>query len=687
MQNQNIFYQPLFPQYNSDIYGRYNNFQIPNKYNSKFNKSRNFLFSSEEENMNSQGFYILTDKNDSSKNHNNSKRLIIDDPNIYSNSQIHIKEYKQLWANKKNEKNNKSCIKNDIKIAKNTSIPLNNNVRNIEYNSNQTQNICYNLFNKQLKANKSRKKLSNLVLGYYNEDNSFYNKNNNSYYCNNQEFAKYKSHSVLRRDYDKNNNNKNLNKEYNTKNEYREKSSIYNNKNDIKYDNYYKDGEFFAFNEMGKIYKNNFNLNTSRAKSNKINNNKDKNDVRCIYNNNNTTNLIKIVKNNNNYNNNFSNKKEIKSSKPQINENINYSKKIGSFDNIEPIKKKYSVENEQKISFNFSTNNAREMQKIKKMSLDNLPSNDYLSKNNHSFYEIKSLSKELSQKNLSPKNNNEVKSIICTKVKNNDEIIDRQNLIKNNSNTILIEDNYRKDNFKNEGNPYLLQKQISKSTFEASNKSQISINELKSMKENINLMNNNNLNYNNISFNNNYLVEDKIKKGIKIMKTARIKSKYLKNNIPTGKNNQINKNIKNKENNSKIHYEKNKKEKNRGYSISSHYIDNVKSVETKKIIRNYFSFFAISKSNQLNTKKKIKKGYSQKNLIQLMNINKKTYEEDFPIEEKNIINNLNKILRPQISFRIALFAKKEPENEKYFLVNKFCSENIRNMPDEWESDF
>lgn len=505
MQNQNIFYQPLFPQYNSDIYGRYNNFQIPNKYNSKFNKSRNFLFSSEEENMNSQGFYILTDKNDSSKNHNNSKRLIIDDPNIYSNSQIHIKEYKQLWANKKNEKNNKSCIKNDIKIAKNTSIPLNNNVRNIEYNSNQTQNICYNLFNKQLKANKSRKKLSNLVLGYYNEDNSFYNKNNNSYYCNNQEFAKYKSHSVLRRDYDKNNNNKNLNKEYNTKNEYREKSSIYNNKNDIKYDNYYKDGEFFAFNEMGKIYKNNFNLNTSRAKSNKINNNKDKNDVRCIYNNNNTTNLIKIVKNNNNYNNNFSNKKEIKSSKPQINENINYSKKIGSFDNIEPIKKKYSVENEQKISFNFSTNNAREMQKIKKMSLDNLPSNDYLSKNNHSFYEIKSLSKELSQKNLSPKNNNEVKSIICTKVKNNDEIIDRQNLIKNNSNTILIEDNYRKDNFKNEGNPYLLQKQISKSTFEASNKSQISINELKSMKENINLMNNNNLNYNNIN-NNAYFI-------------------------------------------------------------------------------------------------------------------------------------------------------------------------------------
>ena len=82
--------------------------------------------------------------------------------------------------------------------------------------------------------------------------------------------------------------------------------------------------------------------------------------------------------------------------------------------------------------------------------------------------------------------------------------------------------------------------------------------------------------------------------------------------------------------------------------------------------------------------KKIKKVFSMKNIIQLNNINNKSYEEDFIIKEnKNKYYNY----KPQISVRLTLFKDKNHLNEKYFLVNYFFSENIKNKPDSEESDY
>jgi hypothetical protein len=70
-----------------------------------------------------------------------------------------------------------------------------------------------------------------------------------------------------------------------------------------------------------------------------------------------------------------------------------------------------------------------------------------------------------------------------------------------------------------------------------------------------------------------------------------------------------------------------------------------------------------------------------------MNINYKSFEEDFPLKIRCYKRyKLNKNLKPQISVRITLFNVLKPERERYFVVNYFYSENIRN-PIITENDF
>ena len=82
--------------------------------------------------------------------------------------------------------------------------------------------------------------------------------------------------------------------------------------------------------------------------------------------------------------------------------------------------------------------------------------------------------------------------------------------------------------------------------------------------------------------------------------------------------------------------------------------------------------------------KKIKKIFSKKNLIQLNNMNNKVYEEDFNIRDNKSKYN---ILKPQISVRLTLFSNKNHFHDKYYFVNFFYSENIKNKPLCEESDF
>ena len=72
------------------------------------------------------------------------------------------------------------------------------------------------------------------------------------------------------------------------------------------------------------------------------------------------------------------------------------------------------------------------------------------------------------------------------------------------------------------------------------------------------------------------------------------------------------------------------------------------------------------------------------NIIQLSNIQDKIYDEDFPIK---LNKTKEKVLKPQISLRLSLFGIKIPERKKYYIVNIFYSENLRNKIDAIESDF
>ena len=78
--------------------------------------------------------------------------------------------------------------------------------------------------------------------------------------------------------------------------------------------------------------------------------------------------------------------------------------------------------------------------------------------------------------------------------------------------------------------------------------------------------------------------------------------------------------------------------------------------------------------------KKNKKFVSNKKLMTLKNLNYKTFEEDFPLKLKNYKRyKYTKYLKPQISVRITLFNIEKLERKRYFHVNFFYSENIRNL--------
>ena len=701
MQNQNILYRPRFPKYDSGIYGRYNNFNIPLKYVSKQIKRCNYCFSSEEENINPNAFYILTDKINQTKNQNSLYKLNIKDTNSFSNPQNKNKGYNHHKdAFKSLEKNNNQyniSRKNDPRPTNNNYISFNSFIEGKDFNSNDAENICYNLFNKEIKKNPNnsilKKKYSNIAMIDYDQNNInnntlYYHTNNNSYSCYNQPFTK-QSHRLFKKEYLKISNN--VNKDYDIKKGFEKK-------------------QMFAMNNSnfsGDAQKNENGLNKNKT----INN---------IYNNN-VSYLNKVTKKYNNGNTISSNKIE-KKFKPYIYKNISFS----NIENLDMENKlmesQYQMENKKKINLVINTSNTieerkkfenipsilsnrqKEIKKINKISLIGLTnSKDIIdNKNNHSFYEIKSLSKHLSQKNINsnPLNNNQIINIVCKNKKNNEKKIIKEKLIKNKSNLKLLDDDSIKEKnelktkkinltelnecIKKDGNFYIIKNGAQRSAFETSFRNEISNYEPKS-KENINYLNINNINPNN-NYNNNFVVEDKVKGKNTIIKIDKIKRKNsTKNVIPSGKK-ILNTIVNNKENLS-ISKNSNQKINDRGPSVSSIYLDIPKSVKTNKICSNYFSFYSKTKNKSKNKKKKNKDFHNKKNMIQLLNINNKTYEEDFPLKYESDINIKNQSLKPQISFRITLFGNKEPEYEKYFVVNTFCSENIREKPDQSESDF
>ena len=708
MQNQNnLFYQPNLTYYNIGINERYNNFPYPYEYILKERKNTITGFASDEENINPNCFYFLTDKNGSMNNEKISNKLISKSPNIFSYSQSNIIEiYPLSRIMKKIENSNKkSSRKNGIRI-------INNNVKIYNNNSNDVKNNNCNLFNKDLKkCNKLKKKYSSIVIGNNlneNENISFYNNiNSNSYSCYNHQYIKHNNYRI------DNGNNKNfLIKDYNEKKEYKVKYPYDMHKKEIKFNSHtYNNGKCITITEKDKIYDNNENQYYNNLNKDEMINNKKRN-----MNANNNANLVKVVKNNK-----CINKKEYKEYKqeykPPINKKISYPE-IEAFEiNINKFKRinSQSVERKKiKANINISNNILKKKQddieNIKNINLQNCKDKNYGIKNNHSFYEIKSISKDLFSQNnninQSKNNNNEMVTIIyknnkiklCDKIDKekikkisyssiNDNICIKDKL---NINTKVINFTKKNNYLKNkEAKPNNIPKKAPKILFDTGNKFEININYPNSIRENINT-NNFNQNYIYCNNNNNFIVKDKLKQEKKniIVKIDRLKYNDYKVIGPLKKFEK--KAIKGNENKIGLTNKNIDSRKNSETVLKS---DKPNLSSIRLIDSNCFSYFPVSKNNKLNNKKsdknikKNKKLYNKKNIIQLSNINKKTYEEDFPLNINNNLKLINNLLKPQISFRISLFGNKQPEYEKYFLVNTFFSPNMRDKPNESESDF
>ena len=124
---------------------------------------------------------------------------------------------------------------------------------------------------------------------------------------------------------------------------------------------------------------------------------------------------------------------------------------------------------------------------------------------------------------------------------------------------------------------------------------------------------------------------------------------------------------------------------NKRYVISS-----LKNNKTKlnKVNSYFFSYIPEKKSEVNKIRNKRKKKMNKENNILLQNLNSKIFEEDFPIKTNYRRNyRKNKQLKPQSALRLTLFKLDKEENERYFFVNIFYSENLRNPNINNLSDF
>ena len=737
MQRSDNFYKPKFSKYDSGIHDRYKDFAFPSKFRAKLSKNNNYNYTIEEGSINPKDLCFLTEKNNITLSQNNLNG--INSENYFSllNPHIYYKQYNYPETPINSSKyrrigniHRKLSMQNDERTTTYNSFFLLN--KDVEHTHEQPDNGYYNIFNEyhqDIKSKNDNNTARNFGTSYYqnynniNEEPSHHNLNNYSCNAYNQPLLKHNRHSSLNKDYHKCNNNNNLNNKYDSQNKYQQKCSfdIKDREFQMNSKTYHNKGNNNIIDEENKenINNNKRNIEINENYNDKLNKNKTDNNYYK-----NTGNLTKIVKNQNIKNLN-------KAGKPPLNKNLN-SLKFDNFEVSNNLMAKINIQKQNKNKFNkiiaykrkfdsISFNQKDNTNLIKNINLNNKNdnSNNYLdNKYNNTFYEIKSLTKNLSTKKINqvdtqtnPNNN----IVSMRKESNTKENLDL------NSNIKLLEDKYvnKKNitktkklslndlNIKKIEKKNNLQKLITKSKFENSNKSEIINFDLTSIKENINcnIMNyNTNNNANNDIFNQN---TNNKKNTNYILNINKIQNKPLQNIQKIDKIYNINKTIINNENdntkniiNTNKEIYNNNANNNTNHSCSKKRDDSQKhpntiiNIKEHKVIQNiitinnnFFSYLT-SPKDKLNVNIKIKRNKkrfkSKKNFIQLMNINNKTYQEDFQLKEKR---NKNSILKPQINIRIALFGIKEQENEKYYLVNTFCSENIRDKPEEIESDF
>ena len=721
-------YNQNFPQYDNGVYDRYNNMYLPCRKNMNCLKRCNCCLSPEEENCNKKANYILTENNRKIINKSAINRFKIvnkfmTDNSSYSNSQqiLGDNDYRSATG-KLNNRFKQFTRKNNENLYNNIYISLNPYGRNTYSNSNEMGNVSYNSNNKnscvygvnQINNNSNNDStiyyIGNNTISNINYNKMFMKHKNKSQNYSNYGNQNYMINNLLYKDYTQNEVKSRVISPYNS--EYREMEFgpiTYRPENcaPIKPENHYKN-EFITNFEKYQKQRNINNFTRHSKYYSSINN-------------------IELNKNENN------------AYKPLVNKNTNF-KKIEHFSlNNRLMKRNIQNENRKKINLaktmdaiqensqNLILNKTSEIKNNKKINLADAQThnNNFVEYNNHPLYELKSLPKDIvnhiQQKPKKVKNNNNIINSVSKKKSEDDlkRTKTDENMLKVKSNTnrnyktLKEYETKKKDKLnlrerkinltelnsciRNEGKLFIKQKEKHKNASDINNQSEINNN-----KENINI----NINFNesrgknssnnNETFSNFYMSKtETIKSESKIiLKMDKDKNKFQNvNQIEeiSDKNHKIitNNNTLKKDDNFKVEQPKPKVNCLQA-SISSINLEKIKSkpIYNKKSSISYISYVP-SEDKKLSIKevKKKKRKYSRQNVIQLNNIGKKSFEEDFPFNCKSDMSQINKILKSQIAFRTSLFAIKKPETEIYYIVNFFYSENIKKKPDVIESDF
>ena len=604
--------------------------------------------------------------------------------------------------------NRDNCGYHEIKDVKKNNLNQNNNNNNTEKKNENKNLLKYLSINNNKNNNNNNSFKRSLILNNNNNNNSIINNNNNKNFNTKKNEVNNNPNEINK------NGNKRKYSYYNfktVKNSFNPQKKLINEENN----------NFFSYRNINNIPKNNKN------ETNKNNDNKNLNKsliFRKIYINNtpeqkkyhnlqgSRASFVKRndLKNNNSYFNNIVNDKNIMNSnrflsgnlKEMINDmkNENDSYKISNYENKLNKSKIPNIRINKKFSPTKKYNSSL-ITHLKQNSYANYNSNSKEKKIQNEKYEINHIFKnveknETNEINSNNKNKNQkeiqnshrhIEKILKSdsKVKNNDSLI----LIKNQSFKRVKE---RENNNKEEGNEKSNLNDIKMKLKYGNN--YVNNNVKKFDKNNIlHQINNENINNSNKKSNHKYnnpfnrqnnkrkdLTDDKIKYKYMIKKKCR----------SIEKNESKNKKTKSSIEMVKKHRSRTKtKSKAKKHSKQVKYLDKLKIFkfsETNYNLNNESSTNC-SKDNDYRYKKLIiqhNKSHSKKKKnINSFNLNYKTFEEDFKINDTNINEKYRK-LKPQISVRITL-SKKNNVNIvgilRYFKVNYFCSENLRNKYD------
>ena len=685
---QKVEYKKTIPKYEVNTSKRYGYDQISPKYfyNSNSSKNKNYFPSSEEEKTNSKSNYKISDINKTTSSRYKfttkmgANNQFSNSLNLFNDIDTRPDSYKQKTLNQEY-----SSIKSNRAY-----ISLNSLIQGRNSNSKTKNYIPIMGSDMKNKQNYSNHKSQNLIDCNSNDTikENIYNKNNDKYiYNTTYKISKYYSNlssKIIENDSNVNNNhhgakigsiiqendtnekmilNTSRRKNYDTKT-----IMDYKNKNEISK----TDDKKYSKNSMYQMERreNNLSINIKRNSMKKIN------DFRGGQNSQNLQkkDIISIIPNTKGRN-------EINELKKNIYKDISKRPDMNKIKKISLISVSNLLNNNNSnVNINNTNSNTNN---LNESSQKNIPE-----KTNHSFYEVKSLTKESpNQKNDSiiPKTKKitmrlggsntfdltttkKAETNLKTDLSKYNEISSSKNKLDNNRRN--------KNNLKerkinlcelnkcliNEGKIYLLTKENNKTNLEKMVKNDMILgnNYIKEKKE---------INSN--------LYRDSIK-----IKNIQIKKQEDSN----GRNRNKIIEIINKRNNSI-------RARNESLSHSKIY-----KFRTSDIISYNLSYIPRPKEDKNKSKNNKIKGKNKKKInIFLKNLNCKLYEEDLkPDMENNKYKYKYKVkkicrrngnLKPQIGVRITLFNVVQPERKRYYYMNFFYSENLRNHSLSKENEF